>query len=247
MRYLWTSIKLQFRIPISLFFSLAFPLFMIFAIMTTLGNSDIGGGHHFIDKYVLISTGIGLMPIACISFPLGLGAALEYGSYKRLEYFGLKTVKMVLADVLSYVLLALLSISLNIAFAFFVYGGHVPSASYLFAFMFQALYANIVLLLFGVIIALVVKNSGIIMPLGMILMFCCFIFTGAFNAFDTLPASFQAIGKLIPMKYIMLELFAVWSEQELFVSSFMTINSIYFVCFSVVLCGLLYWQKYQKK
>ncbi|HEM2324004.1 TPA: ABC transporter permease, partial [Listeria monocytogenes] len=46
MSYLWTSIKMQFRIPVSVFFSLLFPLIMMFAMVTSYGNFDIGEGYH---------------------------------------------------------------------------------------------------------------------------------------------------------------------------------------------------------
>ncbi|EGP9679228.1 ABC transporter permease, partial [Listeria monocytogenes] len=89
MSYLWTSIKMQFRIPVSVFFSLLFPLIMMFAMVTSYGNFDIGEGYHFVDKYFLISTGMGMLPIALISFPIWLGESVQNKSYKRLEYFGL--------------------------------------------------------------------------------------------------------------------------------------------------------------
>lgn len=45
------SIKMQFRVPISVFFSLIFPIIMIIVIILSYGNFSIGNGRHFIDKY----------------------------------------------------------------------------------------------------------------------------------------------------------------------------------------------------
>ncbi|NGC34405.1 ABC transporter permease, partial [Staphylococcus aureus] len=56
------SLKMQFRVPISVFFSLIFPIIMIIVIILSYGNFSIGNGRHFIDKYFLISTSIGLLP-----------------------------------------------------------------------------------------------------------------------------------------------------------------------------------------
>ena len=44
LRYLLVDFKVMMRIPIAVFFSLAFPLLMMVVIMVSYGNIDIGGG-----------------------------------------------------------------------------------------------------------------------------------------------------------------------------------------------------------
>lgn len=51
LRYLLVDFKVMMRIPIAVFFSLAFPLLMMVVIMVSYGNIDIGGGY-----ILLIST-----------------------------------------------------------------------------------------------------------------------------------------------------------------------------------------------
>ena len=55
LRYLLVDFKVMMRIPIAVFFSLAFPLLMMVVIMVSYGNIDIGGGLHIIDKYLLVA------------------------------------------------------------------------------------------------------------------------------------------------------------------------------------------------
>lgn len=239
MRYLWTSIKLQFRIPISIFFSLLFPLIMMFAMVTSYGNFDLGNGFHFIDKYFLISTGMGMMPLSLISFPIWLGESIQNQSYKRLEYFGLSTHNMVISDVFSYLLLTTLSIFANILFGFFMYGLRIPSSGYFLAYIIQCLYCNFVLLIFGGLIALLVKNTRILVPVGMVLLFSFYIFTGAFSSFSELPTSFQAIGKFIPMKYVMNDFFNIWIEKTVVVKNFLVLNTVLGTVLTVLLVAIL--------
>ncbi|GEQ35704.1 ABC transporter permease [Marinilactibacillus psychrotolerans] len=246
MRYLWTSIKLQFRIPISIFFSLLFPLIMMFAMVTSYGNFDIGNGYYFVDKYFLISTGMGMLPISLISFPIWLGESLQNQSYKRLEYFGLKAHHMVISDVFSYVLLTTLSILANIVFGFIMYGLTIPSTGYLFAYVIQCLYCNLIFLLFGAIIALLVKNTRILMPAGMVLLFSSYIFTGAFSSFSELPETFQTIGRFIPMKYVMNDFFEIWTETELVNVDFLLLTTALAVVFTVILVLILIANKKRK-
>ncbi|EOL43460.1 ABC transporter permease [Enterococcus caccae] len=247
MRYLWTSIKLQFRIPISIFFSLLFPLIMMFAMVSSYGNFDIGNGYHFVDKYFLISTGMGMLPISLISFPIWLGESIQNQSYKRLEYFGLSTQNMIISDVCSYVLLTALSIIANILFGFLMYGLHIPHVGYLIAYIIQCLYSNLILLIFGALIALVVKNTQILMPVGMILLFSSYILTGAFSSFSELPESFQAIGKFIPMKYVMNDFFNIWIEKEIFVNDFLVLNTVFGIILTMILVLLFVWNKKKKE
>lgn len=226
MSYLWLSIKLQFRVPVSVFFALLFPLIMMFAMVSSYGNFEIGNGYHFVDKYFLISTGMGMLPISLISFPIWIGENLQNKSYKRLEYFGINIFKMISFDILSYVLLTIMSILVNIIFGFFVYNLTIPSSIYLILFILQCLYCNLVVLVFGSIIALLVKNTRILMPLGMIFLFSTYILTGAFSSFSELPQSFQNIGKFLPIKYVMNNFFDIWIEKYLLDFKFLILNTV---------------------
>lgn len=226
MSYLWLSIKLQFRVPVSVFFALLFPLIMMFAMVSSYGNFEIGNGYHFVDKYFLISTGMGMLPISLISFPIWIGENLQNKSYKRLEYFGINISKMISLDILSYVLLTIMSILVNIIFGFFVYNLTIPSSIYLILFILQCLYCNLVVLVFGSIIALLVKNTRILMPLGMIFLFSTYILTGAFSSFSELPQSFQNIGKFLPIKYVMNNFFDIWIEKYLLDFKFLILNTV---------------------
>ena len=60
LRYLLVDLKVMMRIPVAVFFSLAFPLLMMVVIMVSYGNIDIGGGYHLIDKYFLVAMGFWL-------------------------------------------------------------------------------------------------------------------------------------------------------------------------------------------
>lgn len=94
------SIKMQFRVPISVFFSLIFPIIMIIVIILSYGNFSIGNGRHFIDKYFLISTSIGLLPIAFISFPIWLSESIENETLKRLKYFEVNISSLIVSNII---------------------------------------------------------------------------------------------------------------------------------------------------
>jgi ABC-2 type transport system permease protein len=243
MKYLAMSIKSQVRIPVSSFFALVFPLMLMFVTMISTGNNEIGGGYHTIDKVFQITIGIGLLPISLITFPMILAENLEKQNYKRLEYFGLDVRKMMFADILSYLVLSLLTILANMGCAFFFYQLKIPSFGYLVMFILQALYCNGVFLMLGAILALLIKKVKVINPVGMLVMFACSILSGGFGPVDNHPEIMQAIGKLIPMKFVMNDFFGIWTEKEFFNQAFLSLNTIYAFVFALVLVAMFVWNK----
>lgn len=143
------SIKMQFRVPISVFFSLIFPIIMIIVIILSYGNFSIGNGRHFIDKYFLISTSIGLLPIAFISFPIWLSESIENETLKRLKYFEVNISSLIVSNIISYCFLAIFSVILNIIIGKVFFSLTLPNTQYFIAFFFQIFYNIIALLMIG--------------------------------------------------------------------------------------------------
>lgn len=85
--YLFIDLKIMFRIPLSIFFSIAYPILMMIIIMFSYGNISIGNGYYLIDKYFLIAIGMGILPLALISFPMWIGNSFENKSIERLNFF----------------------------------------------------------------------------------------------------------------------------------------------------------------
>src|SRR5699024_6120109 len=96
------SIKMQFRVPISVFFLLIFELMIILCIIISYEKFNIENWSNFIDKYFLISTSIGLLPIAFISFPIWLSESIENDTLKRLKYFDVNISSLIISNIISY-------------------------------------------------------------------------------------------------------------------------------------------------
>lgn len=235
MNYLKTCLKLQFRVPTSVFFSLVFPVVIMTAMVLSYGNFSIGDGYHFVDKYFLISTGMGLLPISIISFPIWIGESIQNDSYERLEYLGVNTTKLIVAEIFSYIVLSVISISTNIVYGYLVFSLKIPSIKYLISFVLLAVFCNMILLLLGANIAKLVKSTSAILPLGMILLFTMYIFTGALTSFSDLPIKIQNIGDKIPIKYVMNDFFSIWSESKLVDTTFIKLNFIWGAIFIIIL------------
>lgn len=244
--YLLTDLKLMFRIPLSVFFSIGYPIIMMLIIVLSYGNMSIGDGYFLIDKYFMVAIGIGILPLTLISFPIWIGSSLESDSIKRLSFFNVKVWKIVLGDILAHLFLAVVSMLIEIVFAYVVFNLHFPHIQYFLSFLFQYVIAIILFMIIGGTFAFLFKNTQILMPFGLIIMFVLYMFCGVFMTFDELPSTIQNISKFIPIKYAMNDFFNIWREKYLWDGTFLKLAFIYILLFGVVLL-ILIWKYTRKK
>ncbi|MBU5487317.1 ABC transporter permease [Clostridium sp. MSJ-8] len=244
-KYLWIDLKIMFRIPLSVFFTIGYPLIMMVIIMLSYGNASIGGGYTLIDKYFMIAIGIGILPLTLISFPMWIGNNLESKSMQRLSFFRVKAWKMVIGDILAHLILSLISMAIDIVFAYIVFNLHFPDIKYFLGFLIQYILAVVICMLIGGTFSFLFKNTQILMPFGLVVMFVLYMFCGVFITFDELPITFKNIAKFIPMKYAMNDFFYIWTEEYVWNETFIKLSLIYLIIFSTILL-LLIW-KYSKK
>lgn len=237
--YLWTDLKMMFRIPLSVFFSMIYPIVMMIAILASYGNIPIGDGYHLVDKYFMIAIGMGILPLTLISFPMWVGNSLENNSMERLYYFGVKISRMIFGDLLAHLVLATISMALNIIFAFTVFGLRFPPIWYFIAFILQYYFAVIVFMVIGAIFALVFKNTQILMPLGLVVMFLLYMLCGVFITYDDLPSAFKGIARYIPMKYAMNDFFDIWSSKIMWNIEFLILSALYIIVGAIIVLILI--------
>lgn len=243
MKKIWLSLKMQFRIPIAVFFSLVFPIIMMVVMVLSYKNFSIGNGFHFIDKYFLISTSIGILPLSLISFPIWISDSIEDKTIERLKYFGVNVKSMVISDLISYFLISIFSIFLNIIIAKVFFGLSIPNLPYFLAFFIQVIYCVLVLFLVGLLLALLVTNSHILMPLGMIIIFLTYMFIGVFIKYDELPSKIVSISKWLPIKYVTNDFFNIWNKNKFWDIKFLKLNLIWLILI-LILIFIVYYFKY---
>jgi len=199
---------------------------------------DIGNGYHLIDKYFMITIGMGILPIALISFPMWLGNSFENNSMERMIYFGVSFRKMMLGDIFAHLILVFISMAFNILFAFIFFGLKFPHLLNFIMFILHYLIAVILAMIIGGIFALVFRNTQILMPFGLVVMFVLYMFCGVFITYDEMPAFFKNVASFIPMKYAMNDLYDIWTNQALWNVQFLNLSVIYLIV-SIVLLAVL--------
>jgi len=228
-RYLVVNLKVMMRVPLAVFFSLAFPLLMMLIMIVSYGNISIGNGYYLIDKYFFIAVGIGMLPLSLISFPIWIANRFEDNSLKRLTYFGVSGPKVIISDVVTHIIIGIASILIDFIFAYVLFQLKVPPLSSFLMFLMQYIMILLVHLLLGALLALIFPNSQVLLPLGMTLMFALFMFCGVFISFDQLPNMIQIIGNCLPMKYAMNDFFYIWTGENLINTTAVILCSVYTV------------------
>ncbi|KRM34675.1 ABC transporter permease [Lactobacillus intestinalis] len=235
---------MQFRVPIAVFFSLIFPIIMMVTMLISYGNFSIGNGLHFIDKYFLVSISIGILPLALISFPIWVSENIQSKVLERLQYLGVNTYKLMIADLLSYLILAILEIFFNILVARILFNLSIPNFQYVLAFFIQSIYCIFVLFVVGLSFAIIIPNTRVIMPLGMIIMFLTYMFIGVFVRFNELPKKIINISNYLPIKYMTNNFFSIWTGRQLWNGDFLKLNTLWMII-TVILTLLVYKFKYR--
>lgn len=233
--YLFIDLKIMFRIPLSIFFSIAYPILMMVIIMFSYGNISIGNGYYLIDKYFLIAIGMGILPIALISFPMWIGNSFENKSMERLNFFGVNTSKMFVGDVLAHFILAMISMAINILVAFLFWRLKLPSIGHFLSFILQYFIAIVIAMIIGGIFAYVFKNPQILMTLGLVVMFVLYMFCGVFISIDQMPQLFRNISSYLPIKYAMNDFFDIWTMEKFWDKDFLLLSVVYLVISTIVL------------
>ena len=233
--YLFIDLKIMFRIPLSIFFSIAYPILMMIIIMFSYGNISIGNGYYLIDKYFLIAIGMGILPLSLISFPMWIGNSFENKSIERLNFFGVNTSKMFVGDVLAHFILAMISMAINILVAFLFWRLKFPSIGHFLSFIIQYFIAIVIAMIIGGIFAYVFKNPQILMTLGLVVMFVLYMFCGVFISIDQMPQLFRNISSYLPIKYAMNDFFDIWNMERLLDKDFLLISAVYLVISTIVL------------
>lgn len=234
-RYLFIDIKMLFRVPLSVFFTLVYPLLMMFVIVMSYGNVDIGGGYHLIDKYFMIAVGMGILPLALISYPVWLGNSFENLSVKRLKYFGVPKSRVVICDAVAHFVLAAMCLALTMIVADLAWGLRMPDVGHFVAFLLQYTVAIVVALTVGALFAVLFRSAKVLLPLGLTTMFLMYMLCGAFIQSDQLPQSLRNIAKFVPMDYAMNDFLDIWMGKETWNSDFLLLSCLYLAVIVLVL------------
>jgi ABC-2 type transport system permease protein len=173
------EIRLFLREPGSVFFGVLFPTLLIVILGSIPGFRDPNpalGGQRALDLYVPIAIALSLALLALMTLPTSLGAYRVKGTLRRLAVTPMPPARLLHAQLVTNLLMAIVSVGLLIAVARIVYDVALPQqiAGYIVAFLLAAA----ALFALGLFVAALAPSAKTATSVGMILYLPVMFFAG---------------------------------------------------------------------
>lgn len=198
----WLEQKLFLREPLTVLFSLALPLVILFVMGGVFGNEasidvyrGVGAMNYYVPAYLaLVTASVGL-----ISLPTHIASNRERGVLKRYRASGVPTWALVTSQILVTFVIATISAAVLIAVAMPTYDvvGPDSMAGVVGGFVVVGLsFAAI-----GVLLGAVLPSSRAAQALGVLLWFVLLIVGGAGPPPEVLTGAMGTVGDLTPLRH----------------------------------------------
>ncbi|WAA09142.1 ABC transporter permease [Fervidibacillus albus] len=245
LRYCFIELKIiLIRTPIALFFSIIFPLFMMMIIVGSTGNIEIGNGYYFIDKYVFIALGLGVLPTSLVSLPISIAVEKEIGAFERYVLFGINPIGIVLTKMFAHFIITFIQFVIVIFFGRVIFNLQLLPFDYFLSFIFHFSLCIILLLLMGVLLANIFNRVQVVQITGMFIMFLLLALTGGITDYSTLPEPIQKSMAYVPITYLMNDFYKIWFLETKILPKYLSLAIIYIVLFILFNLFVIY-KKYK--
>ena len=211
----WMEAKLFLREPVSAFFTLVFPLIMLFIFGSIYGNKSIpgsGGGQGMIDNLIpaLIAMVIGmtgLMPIT-----ITMATYRENGILRRLRTTPVSPLIVMAAQVVVVFTMTGLGTLLLVTIGKLVY--HVRFDGKAFSMLGGFILGSLSFFGLGFILAGTMPTARTAQVVAMVLLYPMLILSGAAWPRELMPATVQKISAFLPLTYVVNLLRGVWTGES---------------------------------
>ncbi|MGI9021640.1 MAG: ABC transporter permease [Acidimicrobiales bacterium] len=207
----WTELKLFLRDPMAAFFTLVFPLMMLFLFGSIFGNEPDPqlGGRGQVDVSVPGYIAVIIATTAIMGLPINLASYRAGGVLRRFRATPLRPSVVLGSQVAVGALFTTLGAGLLLVAGRVVFGLRLPDrpAAALAAFLLGAagIYA------FGFILASILPNARTAQSVGMVVLFPMMFLSGAALPRPLLPESIQDVGRALPLSHVVTLLDGAWS------------------------------------
>jgi ABC-2 type transport system permease protein len=206
----WMELKLKMREPVGTFFTLVFPLLLLFLFGSIYGNEPTPflGGHGNVDSSVPGYIAMIIGTIALIGLPVTLSEYREQGILRRLQASPLSSTAVLGAQVSVNIVLALLGAFFVVVSGLVVYDLLMPSApvSVLLAIILSCISFFSV----GFLLAGLLPTASSAQAVGMALYFPMLFLSGAGLPQELLPEGLVTFSQLLPMTHVVYLLKGLW-------------------------------------
>lgn len=211
----WMEIKLYLRQPEAAFFTLFFPLILLFIFGSIYGNepSAFFNGRGMVDVSTPAYLAMIIGSVGLLSIAIAVAGYREKGVLRRYRATPLRPAAILASEVAVHFLMTLLGGALLVAAARLVYGLRFPGrpAALLAGFTLSALSFFAV----GFLLASVARTARAALILGLVLYFPNLFLSGAAIPKETFPQAIRSAGRFIPLTHVVDLLQGLWFGDAL--------------------------------
>lgn len=206
----WMEIKLFMREPIGAFFTLGFPLMMLFLFGSIYGNepSSFFGGRGTIDISIPAYTAMIIATSGLMSITITMASYCEKGVLRRLRTTPVSPLIILAAQVIVVFIMTLLGMILLMAAGKLVY--HVQFEGNILSVFGGFVLGSLSFFGLGFILAGVMPNARSAQIVGMVLLYPMMFLSGAGFPRELLPESIKKIAAYLPLTYVVNLLRGLW-------------------------------------
>ena len=209
-KYTWTEIKLFFREPLGAFFTLVFPLMMLFLFGTIYGNdpSPYFNGYGTIDVSVPAYTAMIIGTTGIMGLTITISTYRENGILRRLRTTPIKPQVILSAQVIVIFLMTLAGMLLLILAGNLVYNLRFDGNPLSIALAF--ILSSLSFFSLGFILASVMPNARTAQVVGMVIFYPMLFLSGAGLPLELLPDRVRNISIFLPLTHVVTLLRGLW-------------------------------------
>jgi ABC-2 type transport system permease protein len=206
----WTEAKLFLREPQALFFTLVFPLLLLFVYGGIYGNEPkaMFGGFGSVDISVPSYTAMIIATSGLISISVIIATYREAKILRRFKATPLSPLVLLAADVIVIFLMTTLGMMLLIVVAKLVFGLRFSGDALSFGIAFVI--SCISFFSLGFILCGVIRTARTAQILSMALFFPMILLCGATIPLETMPETIQSYARFLPLTYVVKLLKGFW-------------------------------------
>jgi len=207
----WVEIKLFAREPITVVFTMALPVIFLLVMGGVFGNTpdpNIYRGVGAMNYYMPAYYGLIIMAIGTVALPVHLAGHRERGVLRRFRASSFSVWTVLGSQVLVTFLTAILGSVIITVIGFLVYSPELPRMP--LALVGAFILGTLCFTLLGFFLGAILPSTRSAQGIGLILFFVMMILGGAGPPPEVLDGAMSIVGKLTPLRYVILTLQDPW-------------------------------------
>jgi len=213
-KYTWTEIKLFLREPMGAFFTLGFPLMMLFLFGSIYGNepSSMFNGYGTVDISIPAYTAMIIGTTGIMGLTITMSTYREKGILRRLRVTPLRPQVILIAQVVVFFLMTVAGMLLLIVAGKMVYDLRFDGNPLNVALAF--ILSSLSFFSLGFVLASVMPNARTAQVVGMVIFYPMLFLSGAGMPLEILPEGVRRISKFLPLTHVVTLLRGMWTGSS---------------------------------